>query len=363
MRVKNAKSAFAAEVEHPDLGEARVGGQIVFDGWNLRFQAETFEVDLPLVRLQIEEAEESNGLIFTDPHQPGFRVYTAELEILDHQALRRQANTRNQINAMRSYPELMRRLKLTLIFLGACAFVALIGWFLSGYMVQAIVAKIPPEWEQEVGDSVLQEVRGQMKFVDDSNAVAKLEESLAPLLKQVNRPGLQFQFHIVADQLPNAFALPGGHVIVTSGLLTFFDKPDELAGVVAHEMAHITQKHGFRKLISQAGPAVIFRTFFGNSRGVMAVLAGGSELLVSQSFSQEYELEADAVGWDYLVASGMDPGAYLDGLRKVEGLQMSLPGMQPVIGALSSHPGTAKRIRLLEAKFRAWKKQGRKQAK
>ncbi len=356
MRVKQSKNAFAAELEHPDLGQQRAAGQIVFEGWNLRFQAENIRVDMPLVTLQIEEDEELDELIFTDPRQPAFRVHTAEMDILEHSALRRQANTRNQINAMRSYPELMRRLKLTLIFLGACGVVALTAWLLSGYMVRALVAKIPPEMEQEIGDSALLEVQERMHFVDDSNAVAKLEQSLAPLLKQVNRPGLKFQFHIAADQSPNAFALPGGHIIVTSGLLTFFDKPEEIAGVVAHEIAHITQKHGFRKLISQAGPAFIFRTFFGNSRGAMAVLAGGSELLVTQSFSQEYELEADAAGWDYLVASGMDPQAYLDGMRKIQSLGK---GSQFAMGALSSHPATAKRIRLLEAKMRALKKRSK----
>jgi Zn-dependent protease with chaperone function len=357
--VKNAKSAFAAELEHPDLGEARAPGQIVFDGWVLRFQAQTFRVDLPLVRLQIEEEEQSQGLIFTDPQQPGFQVHTADPAILEHPTLLRQANTRNQISAMRSYPELVRRLKLTLIFLGGCAGLVLVVWFLSGYMVRAIVAKIPPEWEREVGNAVLMEVREQLSFVDDSNAVAKLEQSMAPLLKQVDTPGLKFQFYVVADQLPNAFALPGGHVIVTSGMLTFFDRQEEIAGVIAHEMAHITQKHGFRKLISQAGPAVILRTFFGSSRGAMAVLAGGSELLVSQSFSQEYELEADAIGWDYLVASGMDPAGYVEGLRKIHGMQMSRPGMRPAIGALSSHPPTEKRLRRLEARLRALKKQGK----
>ena len=193
--MKHAKTAFAAELEHPDLGEERAPGHILFDGWTLRFQAQTFKVDLPLVRLQIEE-DEREELVFTDPQQPGFRVHTADLEVLEHPAMRRQANTRNQINAMRSYPELKRRLKLTLIFLGGCATVALVGWLLSGYMVRSIVAHAPPEWDKEVGEFVLQEVQADMKFLDDSNAVAKLEQSLAPLLKQVNKPGLQFQFHL-----------------------------------------------------------------------------------------------------------------------------------------------------------------------
>ena len=86
-------------------------------------------------------------------------------------------------------------------------------------------------------------------------------------------------------------------------MLELADRPEEVAGVVAHELAHVTQKHGFRKIISDAGPYLIMKIFFGGASGTAGVLGGSSQLLVRQSFSQEYELEADEVGWQYLVAA------------------------------------------------------------
>ena len=87
---------------------------------------------------------------------------------------------------------------------------------------------------------------------------------------------------------------------------------------------------------------------------VVGMVGGSSQLLVRQSFSQEYELEADAAGWDYLVAAKMDPRALSTMLRKLDQEQQifsKIPGLKEP-GAFSSHPGTEKRIRRLDAKWR-----------
>lgn len=130
------------------------------------------------------------------------------------------------------------------------------------------------------------------------------------------------------------------------------ERPEELAAVVAHEIAHVTQRHLFRKVISSAGPLVVCRLFASGRGGAISLLGAGSQLLVAQSFSQEYELEADAVGWDYLVAARIDPRAAPNMLRK---LQTAVDKVVKDRGshAFSSHPATEKRIRRLDAK---WKK-------
>ena len=89
----------------------------------------------------------------------------------------------------------------------------------------------------------------------------------------------------------------------------------------------------------------------GNSSGVLGVIGAGSSLLVSQSFSQEYELEADAVGWDYLVKAKIDPRGMIDMLTKLKIEQDHMRSSGLEIQAFSSHPATAKRIRILERKW------------
>jgi predicted Zn-dependent protease len=115
----------------------------------------------------------------------------------------------------------------------------------------------------------------------------------------------------------------------------------------------VSQKHGFRKIISSLGPYLIFRVFLGKSAGVLGVVGESSELLVNQSFSQEYELEADEVGWDSLVSAHLDPRGLTEMLRKLQTEQQRMSAASPQLHAFSSHPATQKRIQRLEAR---WKK-------
>ena len=122
---------------------------------------------------------------------------------------------------------------------------------------------------------------------------------------------------------------------------------------VAHEIAHVTQKHMFRQVISAMGPALLFQLFLGNQGGLVGTLGAGSQILMTQSFSQEYELEADAVGWNYLVKAHIDPRGLTDMLRKLKAEEDKDRLSDMEIAAFRSHPTTQKRILRLEAK---WKK-------
>ncbi len=167
--------------------------------------------------------------------------------------------------------------------------------------------------------------------------------------------GPDWQFHLVKDESLNAFALPGGHITVTTGLLRGVERPEELLGVLAHELAHVTLKHGFRQQVASAGPFLVLQVFMRGRSGTMAVVAGGSALLVHQSFSQEYEKEADDKGWDYLVAANIDPRGMISVFHKLKAEPDELAGALPK--AFHSHPDLDKRIARLETK---WKRLPRK---
>jgi predicted Zn-dependent protease len=190
-----------------------------------------------------------------------------------------------------------------------------------------------------------------MVVVENPKLKAKLDQAVLPLVNALPTNYGPFKFYIVQDRFPNAFALPGGHVIVNTALLDMADRPEEVCGVVAHEIAHVTQKHGIRKIISEAGPYLVFKLFMSDRSGVFGVLGSGSKLLVSQSFSQEYELEADSVGWDYLVQAHIDPRGMVDMFHKLKLMQDNLGAEALSLSAFESHPQTEKRIRRLEAKW------------
>ena len=347
-------STFAAEAYDSSSGNEAVEGRISFDFLRLRFVSQALNLEIPLVRLAIQLDETTEGgICFTSLDQPDWTICTADSRVLQHDALRKQPHTRNQIREMESPGELKRRLKITLGVLCGFAVLALIVSVLAGIMVRGLVARIPPQWEQQVGDDLMAELKQTETFVQDPKLIAKLDRAVAPLINGLPKGPIQYKFYLLEEPLPNAFALPGGHVLVTTRLLEMSERPEEIAGVVAHELAHVTLKHGFRKIISSAGPFLIFRVFLGNAGGVLPILGDSSELLVRQSFSQEYELEADAVGWQYLVAAHIDPRGLADMLRRFQAEQQRMRSAVPQMNAFSSHPATEKRIQRLDAK---WKK-------
>jgi len=140
-------------------------------------------------------------------------------------------------------------------------------------------------------------------------------------------------------------------------LLRMADRPEELLGVLAHELAHQTKRHLLRRTVAAAGPLVIFGLFLHSENRMGNLLTLGSGLMVFQGFSQDYEIEADDAGWSYLVAANIDPRGMIHALQKLEAAQAKLGLHAFGPKALQSHPATEKRIARLESK---WKKLARK---
>src|SRR5206468_5365206 len=106
--------------------------------------------------------------------------------------------------------------------------------------------------------------------------------------------------------------VPGGQVFIFSGLLDSVKRPEELAGVLAHEIAHVTRRHSLRNIISSAGLWLTLSALFGDTKGLTSILTDGSQFLLNQKFSRDFEREADDTGWDYLVAANVDPRGMID---------------------------------------------------
>ena len=327
------------------------------DRWTFHFQSTVATVEIPMARLQASFGEgDDERIYFSDPKQPDWNIFTTDQSILENRCLADNSFVRDQLGRVAGRKELSRRLIITGWVMGACVALAWLGSVASSLMVRSLVARIPPEMEQKVGDALVEDLQVELTLVDDTNRVAQLAALAAPLTQAVGKGQTGFKFHLVDDADPNAFALPGGHVFVNTGLLQLADRPEEVLGAIAHEVAHVTEKHGFRKAISAAGPILIFRIFLGGG-GLGGVLADSSDLLVRQSFSQEYETEADDAGWKLLVAANVDPRGLTEILRKFQGYEAGLKHLPVMPRAFSSHPALEKRIARLEAK---WKKLSRK---
>lgn len=346
--------AVRAFLFHPDLGNEVVSGTIAVDRTGLHFYSELYRDEIPGSRLLAEWDEAAEKVFFKDTARPGLHIYTLEQSILDRPVLPRLTELRTQIGDDRGRRQLSRSLRITLWFLLGCVLVTWLGSWATGLMVRSLVNRVPPEWESNFGRDQVEALRGEMLSGDYSNKLARLA---APLLQVLPSDRTNVSFYLVDDPTPNAFALPGGYVVVNTGLLDLTERPEELLGVLAHELAHVTQKHLARKFISAGGALVVFSVFLHSRDSLLDMLGQGSGIMVFQSFSKEYETEADDVGWEYLVAANIDPRGMTSLFRKLKAYEEAQKHDGEPPRAFQSHPVLEKRIARLESK---WKKLPRK---
>lgn len=349
--MNGATHGFAAELFHPGLGNEVVLGKIYLEANTLSFRSDDTAFDIPVEQLLVELVEEDGRIYFRDRADAELRIFTEDEAILDVPGFGQHGTLRNYLVRTGSRREVVRRLRVIGYVVAACVLLGWLATLATHFMVRSLVAKVPPEWEQKIGDAQIVELQTEGVLLDDSNRVAKLNVLLAPLLQVVPK-GNQFKFHIMDSELPNAMALPGGHIIVTSGLLETANN-NELLGVIAHESAHITQNHHAREIIAKAGPIIIFRTFFHSRSGLGNLVGRGSELMLTQGFSQEFETEADELGWGYLVQANLDPRGMIGMFQKFKTEEAKAKSGLKLPQAFQSHPALDKRIARLEAK---WKK-------
>lgn len=197
-----------------------------------------------------------------------------------------------------------------------------------------IVDRIPIETEQKLGEQLFERQKAGLKLVDGV-PLAMVNDIGARLTKDSL---YQYRFHVAVDKSVNAYAMPGGFIVVHSGLLDLATSADEVAGVLAHEVSHVEKRHSLTALAQSAGLYATMSLLFGDLGQLGSV---GSELL-SRKFSRDHEREADSNGLALLVKAGMAPPALASFFRKMAGQGGSVPAF------LSTHPASEERFADIE---------------
>lgn len=201
------------------------------------------------------------------------------------------------------------------------------------------------EKEIALGKQLAQEVERQAKVIDDP-VIAEYTNRIGQNLVRNSDAKVPFTIKVLDSEEVNAFALPGGFFFVNSGLILKAESEAELAGVMAHEIAHVAARHGTRQatkgeIINIASIPLIF---MGGWAGY--AIRQGASLAIPLGFlkfTQTMESEADYLGLQYLYKSGYDPTAFVDFFEKIESLEKKKPGTLAKI--FSSHPPTDSRIK------------------
>ncbi len=338
---------FEASLFQPENGDEPIGGQLLVGRSQLQFQSSARSLEIPFLHLDIEFEQGGPGMFFSDATRPDVRLYAVNPAILRRPGIK----SLPQVASHLARRELTRALRVTLYFAAGCVLAVWLGSLAMRAMASAIVARVPMSWEQKMGGETIAALQKKGLLLDASNDVAQLGALAAPLIQALPADRRDLRFYISKDPQPNAFALPGGFVVVNAGLLQLLDQPDEVLGVLAHELAHQIKRHAIRRGIAATGPLVIFGLFLHSDSGAGNLLTFGSGLMVFQEFSQSYETEADDTGWKYLVAANIDPAGMIHALQKLQA--SAATGGKAAFGpeALQSHPATEKRIERLQKKW------------
>jgi predicted Zn-dependent protease len=207
--------------------------------------------------------------------------------------------------------------------------------------------------EYRLGAMVAHELRDQNALIEDAETDEYINEIGMRLAAQSAEGGRHFQYFVIKDPAINAFAVPGGFVFINAGLVLATTTESELASVMAHETAHVTQHHIARMLADQSkqslatAAAMIGAILLGAVGGGQAIeggIAAAQGLAVQHqiNFTRDNEMEADRVGIGFLAGAGFDPnamGAFFDTMSRHEGLAATyIPAM------LIDHPVTTDRI-------------------
>ncbi len=233
----------------------------------------------------------------------------------------------------------------SVVFTIALAFLALgpgLDWALG-----KAVDRLPLNAEEKLGGKLFDAlVKAQAN--DDPALAAVLKRCAKPLAE----PGEErkYQVLVVEDAQVNAFALPGGSLVLHRGLLDKLQDESELFGVLGHEAGHVRKRHFLKRLARAAGLGVGFAILLGDTSGILAVLADGSQELLLKGYGRAEETAADDIGLATLKRLKLDPHGMprlMLRLQEAEGKDgVTVPEL------LSSHPATLKRRVRLEERLK-----------
>ena len=309
-------------------------------GTEIVIQSETGQVlaKWPLHEVDLlPDSQRNNHLQLTNAHFPD-----ACLTVEDPSLIRRLSTLLPKVFGKR-----LRRGHIWLnvaVTLAVVMAAATVFYFAIPSLTKPLAALVPLEWERTLGESVVASIPGAQNSCTEANgarALARLTERLTGVMD------LPYPVDVSIAELDmaNAFAAPGGFIVVGNKLIADMQTAEELAGVVAHEMAHIAERHPMSRVVRVLGISLLLEVFSGGNSGAIEAVTQGASLLLMFSHSRNDERDADRIAVQALEKAGIRA----DGLstffaRMEEKHNTSEDGsVGTVLSWLSTHPSFAER--------------------
>lgn len=215
-----------------------------------------------------------------------------------------------------------------------------VAWWQSDAITGWIASRVSQETELGIGERALAELEKQHELTQEGAAARAVADIGARLTKGSR---YQYRWYISDDDEVNAYALPGGIVVVNRGMIKEAASAEELAGVLAHEVQHVEHRHTLQQIIASAGWAAVLAVVLGDVSAVTAMVV---HQLGNLRNSRKLEAQADAEGMKALARAGIPLDGMASLFRRLQADEAKKGGEGPAL--LSSHPATDERIATLD---------------
>jgi len=231
------------------------------------------------------------------------------------------------------------------------ALAAIVAFWVYALPVLAarVAASVPVELEDRLGRSAVNLVTEGATTCTDAPRRAAIDKMLATLVADGRGGRYSYRVTIIDDSLVNAFAAPGGHIVLFQGLVAQAGSAEEVAGVLAHEIQHVTQQHGLQSILREMPGRLLLSSLFG-SNPLGGSVASAAYTLGSLSYARADELAADLGAVRMLTDAQVDPNGMIQFFRR--STQASSRDSR-LMNYISTHPSNAARIEALDAEAQA----------
>lgn len=220
-----------------------------------------------------------------------------------------------------------------------------------GVLLQSYpIAAQPIEYDIKLGAAAAETFIAQHGVYNDPELKELVDKIGYSLVDQLSEQIFEFRFIILDDPAPNAFALPGGFVFVTRGILALIESPDELAGVIGHEIVHVQKRHAIQQMKHSVLPTVLQLPFkiagsvVGGRLGEIIESPAAAGSMMKSSYSRKNETEADTYGIVLAARAGYDPNALAAILDRLSDWSSTLNEKLEARSYFSDHPYTPDRV-------------------
>jgi predicted Zn-dependent protease len=211
---------------------------------------------------------------------------------------------------------------------------------------ELVTPYIPLSWEDALGQQVIEHLAPKEHQCRDRERMAQLERVIHVLSSTAAASPYQIRLYVVDNPSINAFAVPGGHIVLLRGLLELTDSPEQLAGVLAHELQHVYRRHTTRAIVEQTASSLLLTALSGDLSGGIAWGLEGVRTIGALRYSRLHETEADAEGIKMMQAANIDSTAMTAFYGTIQ--RTATGDRSEGFDFLATHPNMAERVSALQ---------------